>query len=62
VASHPRCNPCDNDRRRAGGSGRRGGVRLKPNALTLQGSADAPLLKEDRGWMPLRAGQQKRLL
>ena len=62
VASHPRCNPCDNDRRRAGGSGRRGGVQLKPNALTLQGSADAPLLKEDRGWMPLRAGQQKRLL
>ena len=33
---------------------------LGPNAL--RGSADEPLLKEDRGWQQLRSGQQKRLL
>ena len=33
---------------------------LGPNAL--RGSADEPLLKEDRGWQQLRSGHQKRLL
>ena len=35
---------------------------MKPNTHPLQGSADMPLTKEDRGWMPLRSGLQKRLL
>ena len=35
---------------------------MQPNAHPLQGSADMPLTREDRGWMPLRSGLQKRLL